>query len=66
MGGFKMEKMMSGLLWSFLAFFIIGIIGCFYSRINPDRKNEVINMFKIMVFIWLASTTIIIIIFNAS
>jgi len=60
-----MEKMISGLQWSFLAFFIIGIIGYFYSRKNPDRKNEVRKMFKIMGAIWLTSTTIIIIIFNA-
>ena len=61
-----MEKMISGLLWSFLAFCIIGILGCFYSRKNSGRKNEVRNMFKIMGGIWLASATIIIIIFNAS
>ena len=35
-------------------------------REKPDRKNEVRNMFKIMTGVWLASATIIIIIFNAS
>ena len=61
-----MEKMISGLQCSFLAFFIIGILGYFYSRKNPSRKNEVKNMFKIMNGIWLASAIMIIIIFYES
>ncbi|MTI71587.1 MAG: hypothetical protein FH751_15175 [Firmicutes bacterium] len=61
-----MEKMISGLLWSLLAYLIIVIIAYFHSRKSEHRKKETKNMLKIMTVTWLLSTVIITMIFSAT
>lgn len=60
-----MSNLVSGLLWSTLAFCIIAILSYFYSFRNKDRRKEVKNMLKIMIVVWLMSLVTIVIIFGA-